>query len=68
MERGTSRVKYLPVKYSTPYNILKYPNFPKTGSVTGMRKLYYGKDALLVRCGEYIYNVTSNPEIYKKAH
>lgn len=41
-----------------------YPNFSKTGSVSGMKKQYYGKDALLVRCGNYIYNVTSNPEIY----
>jgi len=26
--------------------------------------LYYGKDALLVRCGNYIYNVSSEPDIY----
>ena len=25
---------------------------------------YYGKDALLVRCGSWIYNVTSRPDIY----
>lgn len=41
-----------------------FPNFSKTGSVSGMKKKYYGKDALLVKCGSYIYNVTSNPEIY----
>ena len=32
-----------------------------------MRKLYYGKNALLVRCGDYIYNVTTNPDIYYSA-
>lgn len=42
----------------------EFPNFHKSGNITGMRKLYYGKDALLVRCGEYIYNVSSSPEIY----
>ena len=41
-----------------------YPNFHRTGSIRGMKKLYYGQDALLVRKGNYIYNVTSNPQIY----
>ncbi len=30
------------------------------------KKAYYGRDALLVRCGSYIYNVSSAPEIYYK--
>ncbi len=42
----------------------KFPNFASNGSVSGMKKLYYGKGALLVRCGNYIYNVTNEPEIY----
>lgn len=42
----------------------KFPNFASNGSVSGMKKLYYGKGALLVRCGNYIYNVTSEPNIY----
>lgn len=41
-----------------------FPNFSKTGSIKGMKKLYYGKGALLVRCGDYIYNVSSDPQIY----
>lgn len=45
-------------------DLSEYPNFHKSGSITGMKKLYYGKDALLVRKGDYIYNVTSNPDIY----
>ena len=31
--------------------------FHKSGSISGMKKAYYGRDALLVRCGSYIYNV-----------
>lgn len=42
----------------------EFPNFHRTGSITGMKKLYYGKGALLVRSGSYIYNVTSEPDIY----
>ncbi len=45
-------------------NISDFPNFHKSGSISGMKKLYYGKNALLVRCGSYIYNVTAAPEIY----
>lgn len=32
-------------------DISRFPNFHITGSITGMKKLYYGKNALLVRCG-----------------
>lgn len=42
----------------------QFPNFSKTGSIKGMKKLYYGKDALLVKSGSYIYNVTQDPHIY----
>ena len=46
--------------------IRSFPNFHKSGSISGMKKAYYGRDALLVRCGSYIYNVSSAPEIYYK--
>lgn len=49
-------------------NLSNYPNFSKTGSIKVMKDKYYGKDALLVRCGSYIYDVTSSPEIYNAAH
>lgn len=45
-------------------NLDRFPSFSKTGSIIGMKKLYYGKDALLIKCGQYIYNVSSEPEIY----
>ena len=45
----------------------RFPNFHKSGSVRGMKKLYYGKDCLLVKCGNYIYNVSSEPQIYNQA-
>lgn len=48
------------------YQLDTFPNFHKSGSIKGMKKQYYGKDALLVKCGNYIYNVSSKPEIYNE--
>lgn len=42
----------------------QYPNFHKTGSIRGMKKLYYGKEATLIKCGSYIYHVPM--DIYNK--
>lgn len=63
-----ARVKTLPASEYDKYKLGEFPNFHKSGSITGMKNLYYGKDALLVRCGNYIYNVTRRPEIYEAAH
>ncbi|HYE68405.1 MAG TPA: hypothetical protein VEA58_07330 [Anaerovoracaceae bacterium] len=62
-----AKVKTIPAAECAKYNLDQFPNFHKTGSITGMKKLYYGKDALLVKCGSYIYNVSSRPDIYKNA-
>lgn len=61
------RVKKMSVEEGRTHNLSKYPNLHKSGSVRGMKKLYYGLDALIVRSGDYYYNVTSNPEIYNHA-
>lgn len=59
------RVKYLPAKLA--YKVAgQFPNFSRTGSIIGMRRLYYGPAALLVRCGSWIYNVSSQPDIYER--
>ncbi len=63
------RVKYVYKEDKERMNLSDYPNFSATGSVAGMKKLYYGLDALLVRCGSFIYNVTRSPSIYyNEAH
>jgi len=36
---------------------LGYANFHYTGSIKGMKAKYYGRNALLVRQGSWIYNV-----------
>lgn len=43
------------------------PNIHISGSVLGMKKYYWGMDALCVECGRYIYNVSSEPDLYDKA-
>ena len=53
---------------NVPDNILdildKCPNFHISGNIHGMKEKYYGKNALLVKHGSYIYNVSEYPIIY----
>ena len=63
------RVKYVYKEDKERLRLSDFPNFSASGSVYGMKKLYYGTDALLVRCGSWIYNVSRCPEIYyNEAH
>lgn len=56
-------MKTLTVKKSDlKHDLSIFPNFSASGSIKGMKKLYYGLDALLIRSGGYIYNVTK--EVY----
>lgn len=63
-----ARVKYLKVEDGIRLGIGNLPSFSTTGNITGMKNKFYGKAALLVRCGSYIYNVTSRPNIYDRAY
>lgn len=66
-DSGIPPVKHMSVKDGERWNLSEFPNSPVTGSARGMREQFYGNDALLVRCGDYIYNVSSEPEIYENA-
>jgi len=57
-------VKYLSKQDGQRLGLDDFPSFSATGSVSGMKKQYYGKGALLVKCGPYIYHVSSQPKIY----
>lgn len=64
-----ARCKTLSVKHPRAKELEGLPSFSSTGNITGMKNKYYGKNALLVRCGSYIYNVTHDaPELYDLAH
>ena len=62
------KTKTIYVKDKERLKLSEYPNFNKNGSIVGMKNKYYGKNALLVRCGNWIYNVSDSPEIYDQAH
>ena len=57
MEERNYPVRKMSVKEGKRVNINQYPNFHKSGSIRGMKKQYYGKSALLVKSGNYIYKV-----------
>lgn len=61
-----ARVKYMTKDEAARYHLDDYPSFGPHGNVYGMKKKYYGKDALLVRSGAYVYHVPAN--IYAQAH
>ena len=61
------RVRRMTIEQGRRVGIDRFPNFHRTGSVRGMKRLYYGKDCLLIRCGSYVYNVSSEPKIYYQA-
>jgi len=62
------KTKTIYIQDKEKFSLSAYPNFSKTGSIKGMKDKYYGKDALLVKCGAWIYDVTASPEIYNAAH
>lgn len=49
-------------KKDLKHDLSVFPNFSASGSIRGMKKLYYGKDALLIKSGGYVYKVTE--EVY----
>lgn len=54
--------------YDGDTDLSDFPNFSADGSVSGMKARFYGKGAMLLRHGGYIYNVTSEPEIYLEVY
>lgn len=61
------RTRRMTIEQGRRVGISRFPNFHKSGSIRGMKRLCYGKDCLLVRCGSYIYNISTEPRIYYQA-
>lgn len=66
-----ARLKYLPAKYGKELNMERFSYTSATAGVPDIRadkkEIYgksYGKNVLLVKYGYYIYDVTSEPNIY----
>ena len=60
------RTKYMNKELKEQYNLSQYPNAGPNANITGMKKMFYGKDALLVKSGQYIYHVPK--EVYDAAY
>lgn len=55
------KTKTISIKHRDSGIVRSCPNFSRTGSIAGMKRQFYGKDAKLIRCGSWIYNVTNSP-------
>lgn len=64
--KGKYPLRYIEVSKREHLHLDDYPSFHASGSISGMRKQFYGDEALLVRCGSYIYNVSRNSKLYWK--
>lgn len=60
-------VKYIKVSRGEEIGLNRFPKCHIAYSVREMRKTKWGKDALIVRSGNYYYNVSSEPKIYEEA-
>lgn len=48
---------YVPATKRNKNILSKFPNAGPSCNVKGMRNLFWGKDALLIKCGAYVYHV-----------
>ena len=61
------RTKIKRIEEEKRVGISRFPNFHKSGSIMDLKKRNWGMDCLLVRVGDFIYNVSSEPSIYNQA-
>lgn len=50
------KTKTLPANDARASHLVGCPSFSRTGSIAGMKRLYYGLDSRLIRCGAWIYH------------
>lgn len=61
------RTRYMSVHHPKARALEDCPSAGPRPSVLGMKQLYWGMDALCVRSGQYVYNVTRRPDLYEAA-
>lgn len=59
-----AKTLYVSVKHYDRLGLGIFPNAGPNPHIGGMKKRYWGKDALCVKCGRYVYNV--DQETYEK--
>lgn len=55
-----ARVRYMNKAQYKIHQLWMYPSFSASGSIKGMKEKFYGKNALLVKSGSYIYHVPAS--------
>lgn len=60
-------LRRLPATKANQQALDNLPNFGPNGNLTGMRLHFGWEDAMPVKCGAYVYDCTSRPEIYNRA-
>lgn len=63
-EVTTMRVKFLHHSQAQQLQLQRLPHVASTGRVYELKR---DQEALWVRAGKYIYNVTTQPDIYERA-
>jgi hypothetical protein len=58
------RTKYLSVKDNRAKLLHQFPSAGPIANIKGMKSKFWGKNALVVKCGYYIYNVSADSELY----
>lgn len=59
------RYLYIPVRNYNELNLFQFPSTGRNGNIQGMRKLFWGDDAYVIKCGAYAYKVDA--ETFEKA-
>ena len=61
------KTKYISTKSPFASRLDQFPNAGPRPNITGMRAKYWRKDALIIKCGQYAYNVSSKPQFFENA-
>lgn len=51
--------KYVRATAENEKTLSRYPNAGPRPNIAGMRRLYWGNGAYIIKCGQYAYNVPS---------
>lgn len=65
--RPKHATRYMSVNHPKVRALETCPNAGPNPSVWGMKKHYWGMNAKCVKSGQYVYDVSSRPDLYEAA-
>lgn len=62
IKRGNKDMKtlYMTKENAKKHDLSRFPNAGPGASISGMKKQFWGENALVIKSGQYIYNVDSS--------